>query len=58
MLFRSELNIAQAKLKIKIYRQANRLKTAFPSMKSETITSFLNQRIDLKKLKESIKNKE
>ncbi|NLC87781.1 MAG: hypothetical protein GX682_03285 [Clostridiaceae bacterium] len=53
-----ELNIAQAKLKIKIYRQANRLKTAFPSMKSETITSFLNQRIDLKKLKESIKNKE
>lgn len=52
-----ELKINQTKLKIKIYRRANRLKKAFPSMKSETITQFLNQKIDLKKLKENIKNK-
>ena len=52
-----ELKIRQAKLKIRMYKQANRLKKAFPSMKSETITSFLSQKIDLKKLKENIKNK-
>lgn len=52
-----ELKIAQAKLKLRIYRQANRLKKAFPSMKSETITKFLNQKIDLKRLKENIKKK-
>ena len=52
-----ELKITQTKLKIKIYRHAIRLKKAFPSMKSETITTFLNQKIDLKKLKENIKNK-
>ncbi len=52
-----ELKITQAKLKLKIYRQANRLKKAFPSMKSESITAFLNQKVDLAKLKENIKNK-
>lgn len=52
-----ELKIRQAKLKLKIYKQANRLKKAFPSMKSESITGFLNQKIDLKKLKENIKNR-
>ena len=52
-----ELKIRQAKIKIRMYKQANRLKKAFPSMKSETITSFLSQKIDLKKLKENIKNK-
>lgn len=52
-----ELKIAQARLKLRIYRQANRLKKAFPSMKSETITKFLNQKIDLKRLKENIKKK-
>ena len=52
-----ELKISQAKLKLRIYRQANRLKKAFPSMKSETITKFLNQKIDLKKLKQNIKKK-
>ena len=50
-----ELKISQAKLKLRIYRQANRLKKAFPSMKSET--KFLNQKIDLKKLKQNIKKK-
>lgn len=53
-----ELKIAQVKLKIRIYKQANRLKKAFPSMKSESITEFLSQKIDLKKLKKKIKNKE
>ena len=52
-----ELKKNQAKLKIRIYRQANRLKKAFPSMKSEAITAFLNQKIDLKKLKENIKKR-
>ena len=52
-----ELRISQAKLKIRIYKRANRLKKAFPSMKSEIITKFLNEKIDLKKLKENIKKK-
>lgn len=52
-----ELKINQAKLKIRIYKRANRLKKAFPSMKSEIITVFLNQKIDLRKLKENIKKR-
>lgn len=52
-----ELKINQARLKIRIYKHANRLKKAFPTMKSEAITSFLNQKIDLNKLKENIKKK-
>ena len=52
-----ELKVAQARLKIRIYKQANRLKKAFPSMKSESITKFLSQKIDLKKLKENTKKK-
>lgn len=52
-----ELRISQTKLKIRMYRQATRLRNAFPSMKSDTITQFLNQKIDLKKLKEIINNK-
>ena len=53
-----KLNRQQTKLKIKLYRRAMRMKKAFPSMKSETITTFLNQKMDLKSLKDSIKNKE
>lgn len=52
-----ELKMAQAKLKIRVYRHANRLKKAFPSMKSESIAKFLSQKIDLKKLKENSKKK-
>ena len=52
-----ELKINQAKLKIRIYKQANRLKKAFPSMKSEAITTFLNQKIDLPKLRKNSKKK-
>ena len=53
-----DLKTTQAKLKIRIYKQANRLKKAFPTMKSETITQFLNQKIDLKNLKNNIKKKD
>ena len=54
-----QLKYRQAKLKLKMYRQASRLKRAFPSMKSDTITNFLNQKFDIKKLKkDSTKNKE
>lgn len=53
-----DLKATQAKLKIKIYKQANRLKKAFPTMKSETITQFLSQKIDLKNLKNNIKKKD
>ena len=52
-----QLKIKQAKLKLKMYRQANRLKKAFPSMKSESISKFMSEKIDIKKLKERIKNK-
>lgn len=52
-----DLKINQARLKIRIYKHAYRLKKAFPSMNSEAITTFLNQKIDLNKLKESIKKK-
>lgn len=51
------LTVDQARLKIRIYRQIVRLKKAFPSMKSETITAFLNQKIDWSKLKEKTKRK-
>lgn len=53
----NELNLAQAKLKLKVYKKANQLKKAFPSIKSETVTNLLNHKIDMKKLKESIKIK-
>ncbi len=52
-----ELKTKEAKLKIRIYKQANRLKKAFPSMKSEAITNFLNQKIDIPKLKRNSKKK-
>lgn len=52
-----QLKKNHAMLKIRMYRQALRLKKAFPNMKSETITAFLNQKIDLNKLKENIKKK-
>ena len=51
----AKLKAEQAKLKIRIYKQANRLKNAFPTMKSETITQFLSEKIDLKKLKQNTK---
>ena len=52
-----ELKNKQETLKLKLYKQMNRLKLAFPKMKSETISKFLNQKMDFKELKEKIKNK-
>ena len=53
----AKLKVEQAKLKIRIYKQANRLKKAFPTMKSEKISQFLSEKIDLNKLKQNSKNK-
>lgn len=51
-----ELRIKQTRLKIKLYKRTRRLKQAFPSMKSESITNFLNEKIDLKALQQHIKD--
>lgn len=53
----NELKQKQAKLKIKLYKEAKRLKLAFPSMKSEKISQFLNEIIDFETLKKLIKSK-
>lgn len=55
----SELKEQQAILKIKIYKLIVRLKKAFPTMQqSEAISQFIEQKIDLKKLRNKIrKNK-
>jgi uncharacterized membrane protein len=50
-----ELKIKEARLKLKLYRKARRLKRAFPTMKSEGITKILNQKIDIEALKNKIK---
>lgn len=52
-----ELKVKETKLKLKLYRKARRLKLAFPTMKSESITSFLNEKIDFETLKKLIRNK-
>lgn len=49
------LKLKQARLKLNLYKTANRLKDAFPSMKSESIAEFINQKIDIKALNEKIK---
>lgn len=51
-----DLRINQTRLKIKLYKRARRLKQAFPSMKSESITNFLSEKIDLKSLKKYMKD--
>ena len=51
-----DLHYKYAKLKFKLYKQGRRLKNAFPSIQSETITNVLNYKIDLKELKQKIKN--
>lgn len=50
-----DLKIKQARLRRKLYRQAYRLKKAFPTMKSETITDFLNQKIEVIKKRQKEK---
>jgi len=50
-----DLRYKQAKLKWKLYKQGRRLKNAFPTIQSETITNILNYKIDLQELKQKIK---
>lgn len=52
-----ELKLEQTKIKIRMYRQARRLKKAFPKMKSESINKFLSQKVDLETLKKIVKRK-
>lgn len=52
-----DLKRKQAILKLKLYRQVIRLKKAFPTIKSDSISQFLSQKIDFKALKEKIKNR-
>jgi len=52
-----ELGRKQALLRLRLYRQVRRLRNAFPNIKSDSITRFLSQKIDLKALKEKIKKK-
>lgn len=52
----SELKIKQDTLKMKVYKRIIRLKKTFPNMHSENIAKFMMQKIELKDLKEKIKN--
>lgn len=51
MLTISDLKEKQAILKRKIYKFVIRLKKAFPTMQSETISKFIEQKIELKNVK-------
>lgn len=52
-----ELKLKETRLKLRLYRKAKRLKKAFPTMNSESITTFLNEKIDFTTLKKLIKSK-
>lgn len=52
----SELRVKQDKLKVKVYKRIVRLKKSFPNMHSENIAKFTMQKIELKDLKNKIKN--
>lgn len=47
----NELKYQQTKLKRKLIRRTNRLRKAFPTMKSKIITEFLNQKMEEKRKK-------
>ena len=51
-----DLKAKQNILKIKIYKRIIRLKKAFPDIYSENIAKLMKQKIELKDLKEKIKN--
>ena len=53
----AKLKEEQSKLKLNLYKTVKRLKLAFPTMKSETISNFLNEKIDKESLKKLIKNR-
>lgn len=52
-----ELKLKQNAININFYSKANRLKKAFPTMKSEKMTIFFNQKVDEEKLKKQKKTK-
>ena len=53
----TQLKKQQAVLKIKLYKLIIRLKRAFPTMQSETISKFINQKIDLTNIRKKLRNK-
>ena len=50
-----KLQLQHNKMKFKLYKQLVRMKRAFPTMKSDKINNFLNQKIELQDLKKKIK---
>ena len=50
-----ELSMKEERLRLRMYRKIRRLKLAFPTMKSEGISQFLNQKVDFETLKKKIK---
>lgn len=50
-----ELKRKQLRMKIRFYRQIKRIKMAFPTMKSESMTKVLNQKVDFETLKKIMK---
>ncbi len=53
----TQLKKQQAVLKIKLYKLIIRLKRAFPTMQSETISKFINQKIDLTNIRKKLRSK-
>lgn len=53
----TQLKKQQAVLKIKLYKLIIRLKRAFPTMQSETISKFINQKIDLTNIRRKLRSK-
>ena len=53
----TQLKKQQAVLKIKLYKLIIRLKRAFPTMQSETISKFINQKIDLANIRKKLRSK-
>ena len=50
-----ELKRKQLRMKIRFYKQIKRIKMAFPTMKSESMTKILNQKVDFETLKNIMK---
>src|SRR5574344_992825 len=50
-----KLQLQHSKLKVKLYKQLTRIKNAFPTIQSDSINKFLNEKIDLNDLKIKIK---
>ena len=52
----TELELKYNKLQMALYKQLTRLKNAFPTMQWDTANKFLNQKLDIKEIKEKIKD--